>query len=300
MTTPIKVIKSITVTDTILASSNVPESDVAAWSASTTYAALDRCFVGHTVYQSIAAGNINKPPASSTTEWVEVGPTNRWRMFDLSSTTQTTIGASCYYEFAPGQAVNAMSLINMSGITSIRLRLTDPAFGVVYDRSLDITPVPSESGWYAWFFEMRVEQTMAIIDDMPSYPNATLRVDITSSGTGYVGGLAFGSMRDIGMGVLQGAKVAIQDYSRKERNDFGDTVLVKRAFSKRSTVSTIIDNDDLDNVYDLLADLRSTPCLWLLSDKFRALAIFGYYSSFDINIAYASHSDCTLEIEGLT
>lgn len=299
---PLRVIKSMTMTDGMLAGTSVPENDHAAWNSGTTYALGDRVILTstHKIYESLQAGNTGNNPTNSPLWWVEVGLTNRWRMFDLSTTTRTVVGAADYYEITPGQAVNAMALYNVSGILSVRVRLTDPSFGLVYDKTADLTFVPSESSWYAWFFDERVEQTKFIADDLPSYPTATLRIDVTSSGTAYIGVMAFGSIRSIGLGVQQGVRLGIQDYSRKERNEWGDTVLVQRAFAKRVSFQMLVENRELDNTFRLLSELRATPCLWLGSDQFNSLAVFGFYNNFDINIAYATYSDCTIDVEGLT
>jgi hypothetical protein len=299
---PLRVIKSISMTDGMLTATSVPENDHAAWNSGTTYALGDRVILTstHKIYESLQAGNTGKNPASEPLWWVEVSPTNRWKMFDLSTTTRTVVGAADYYEIKPGLAVNVLALYNISGILTVRVRLTDPSFGVVYDKSTDLTPLPSESSWYAWFFEERTEQTLFVVEDLPSYPNATLRIDVTSYGTAYIGALVFGSMRSIGLGVQRGVQLGIQDYSRKERNEWGDTVLVQRAYSSRVSFQTLIDNKELDNTFRLLTDMRATPCLWLGSDRFNSLAVFGFYNNFDINIAYATYSDCTIDVERLT
>ena len=302
MSKPLRVIKSISMADAMLTATSVQENDHPAWSSGTTYARGDRVIMTstHKIYESLQAGNTGNNPTNSPLWWVEVSPTNRWRCFDLSNTTQTVVGAADYYEITPGQAVNALALINISGILTVRVRLTDPRFGLVYDKTADLTLVPSESSWYAWFFEPRTEQNQFVVEGIPSYPHATLRIDVTSSGTAYIGAFIFGSVRSIGLGVQQGVRLGIQDYSRKERNEWGDVVLTQRAFAKRVSFQTLIDNKELDNTFRLLTELRATPCLWLGSDRFNSLAVFGFYNNFDINIAYTTYSDCTIDVEGLT
>ena len=298
----LKVIKSVAVTDAILTATSVLEADHAAWSGASTYALGDRRILisTHKIYESLQAGNLNKNPATEASWWVEVGPTNQWKLFDLSSTTQTQVGAADYYEFEPGQAVNAVSLVNISGILTVRVRLTDPSFGVVYDKTANLMGSPSESSWWAWFFGVRTEQIQFTDADLPSYPNATLRIDVTSSGVAFIGALVFGVQRTIGMGVQQGLRLGLQDYSRKERNEWGDTVLVQRAYAKRATVSMLLDNRELDNAYTLLVDLRATPCLWVISDNYSSLSLFGFFSNFEITISYARYSDVSIELESLT
>lgn len=300
MSKPLRVIKSLAVTDATLVATSVPEADHAAYNAGTTYALADRVISAHKIYESVQAGNVGHAPATEPNWWAEVGPTNRWRLFDLSSTTATTVDAADYYEFAPGVAANALALINISGLSSVRVRMTDIDYGVVYDQTADLSSVPSEASWYAWFFEARTQQSQFVISDLPSYPNAVLRVDVTSGGTATIGALIYGTERSIGIGINKGVRLGIQDYSRKERNDWGDTVLVQRAYSRRMSLSMLIENEQLDNTFDLLADMRATPCLWIGSVGTRSLTVFGFYSNFDINIAYARYSDCSIDVEGLT
>ena len=300
MSQALKVIKSFTVTDAMLTGTSVTEADHATWLVGTTYALGARVILNHLIYESLQAGNVGKAPATEALWWVEVSPTNRWKMFDLSSTTQTIVDAADYYEFTPAQAVNAVALVNISGILTVRIRLTDPSFGVVYDKTADLADVPSESSWWAWFFEPRTEQTQFIASDLPSYPNAVLRIDVTSSGTAYIGALVFGVQRAIGVGVKQGLRLGMQDYSRKERNAWGDTVLIQRAYSKRASVAMLLENSELDNTYGLLVDLRATPCLWIMSDSYGSLSLFGFFTNFEIGISYARYSDVTIDLESLT
>ena len=104
----------------------------------------------------------------------------------------------------------------------------------------------------------------------------------------------------IGEGIELGASVGIQDYSRKEKNDFGDYVLVQRNYSKRARFSMAVLNDQIDALQDLLVDLRTTPCVWIGDDRYQSTMIYGFYKDFDIVIAYHLVSDCNIEIEGLT
>ena len=98
----------------------------------------------------------------------------------------------------------------------------------------------------------------------------------------------------------QGVRLGIQDYSRKERNEWGDVVLKQRAFATRVTFQMLVENKQLDNTYRLLTELRATPCLWIGSSDFNSLSVFGFYNNFDISIAYSVYSECSIDIEGLS
>ena len=62
MTTGLKVIKSISMTDAMLVATSVPETDHPVYSAATTYANGARVILNHKIYESVQDGNIGKDP----------------------------------------------------------------------------------------------------------------------------------------------------------------------------------------------------------------------------------------------
>lgn len=299
---PLTVAKPVTVTPAMLVATDVPETDYAAWAAGTTYALDDRVILTstHKVYQSVQAGNLGHDPATSPTWWAEVSPTNRWKAFDLSNSTQTAKATSLYYEIEPGVAVNAVAALNLTGAQSIRIRVTDPVFGLLYDTTTSLATIPADPTWYAWFFGERTEQPQHIALDLPSYPNATVRVDLAGNGSLAVGVLLLGQQKSFGVGVHYGARLGIRDYSTKETNEWGDVVLMQRAFSKTRNLTVLLNNTELDRVEALLTSLRATPALWVASQDYAALTAFGFFSNFEVLVAYPTESDCDISIEGLT
>lgn len=302
MTTELAIIKPITVTPAMLLSSSVPEDDYPEWDAGTTYSGGDRVILAaqHSVYESLIDANTNKPPLSNlVSAWVRVGPTNRWKAFDRSNSSQTKQANEIDYEIEPGYAVSSLALLNLANLHKVTVTMDDPTFGEVYSREIDVTPLPPEPSWYAWFFGQREEVKQITLRDLPTYPQAVLTVEIDGGADLAVGVLMLGQERRTGAKVLAGASAGIQDYSRKEADEFGDVILVERAYAKRATLLLFLDNDDIDAFYELLAEIRATPCLFI-AGKRRMLTIYGFYKEFDILINYSRNSDATIEIEGLT
>ena len=58
----LKVIPPVTITDSILLSSSVPETDYAAWNSGTTYSIGNRVILTstHKIYESLQNSNLNK------------------------------------------------------------------------------------------------------------------------------------------------------------------------------------------------------------------------------------------------
>lgn len=298
--TPLKIVKPQPVTDAVLIETDVPESSHPVWSAGTSYALGARVHLvsTHKVYESTIAGNIGNDPAS-TVQWVEVGPTNRWAVFDRSNSTATTKSTSFFYRLLPSGAFNAVALLGLVGAQTLLVRVTHPTLGLIFDRTVGLTGLPEQVGWWEWFFGQRIGPSLSVMTDLPGLPGSELRVDVTGATNLAAGVLLFGSAKDIGLLVQQGARLGIQDYSRKETNEFGDLVLVQRAFAKRATFDVPIKAEFLDESINFLTSIRATPCLFI-APRYESGVIYGFYKEFDVNIAYAAVSECSLQVEGLT
>lgn len=298
------VVAPTTITPAMLVSTDVAEADHAAYNGATTYAEGDRCIVvaTHSIYQSLIGSNTGNDPTATPTvpKWAYAGPTNRWKLFDTSISSQTAQATSMSYRLQVGRAVSHLSAINFIGATSIRVRVDDPVYGVVYDKTVSLSSVPVGMGWWAWTFGTRTTPTQAIFSDLPSFPTADILIDIEGGASLAVGVLLLGQPRTFSLGVKAGARVGIQDYSRKERSDYGDVLVVERAFSKRADFEMLLAASEVDSLLSFLAGVRATPCLWIGSERYESTTIYGFYKSFDIVISYVDYSDCSLELEGLT
>lgn len=299
------VVQPVQITPVMILDSNVPETDYAAWSSGTTYALDARVIITstHKVYQSLQAGNTNKNPVSEPLWWIEVSSTNRWKVFDSSLSSATVQDTNIYYEIEPGQAVNSIAALNIENVTEINITVYSPftgSPGIVYSSTTDFSPLPPSPDWWSFFYGARIQPTQIIKTDIPSYTDCIVGIEFIG-GTGLsVGAILMGQQRAFGLGIKYGTRIGIQDYSRKETNEFGDTVLVRRAFAKRGSFDMLLDKREVDLFQNFLATIRATVCLWIGSDQYESTTIYGFYKNFDILINYPEHADCELEIEGLT
>lgn len=296
------VVRPVPVTPAMLISTDVPETDHPAWASGTTYALGARVIsvATHKVYQSAIDGNLGKNPTTDATAWKEVGSTNRWRVFDRSVSSQTAKASTISYRLRMGQAVTSLAALNLTGATSMQVRVVDPTYGTVYDKTVDLSSVPVAVGWWEWYFGERRTPTQALLMDLPSFPAADVLIDLVGTAELAVGVILLGQLRTFSMGVRMGARVGIQDYSRKERTEFGDVVLMERAFAKRASFSLLLRSEEVDTLNAFMAEVRATPCLWIGSSRYESTTVYGFYKSFDIVISYYDYSDSELELEGLT
>src|SRR3990170_7159070 len=118
------VIPPLTITDARLISSTVSEPDAGSpstepvYNAGTTYGLGDIAIstTTHLKYESLAAGNIGNA-LTDTTKWLELGPTNKWAMFDLLRSTATSAAASLSVVIAPGTRIDSLALLGLVGDT---------------------------------------------------------------------------------------------------------------------------------------------------------------------------------------
>lgn len=293
------------ITGSGLVYSNVAETDYSVWSSATTYALATRVILTssgtHKIYESLQASNLNHDPLTSPLWWVEVSPTNRWCAFDTSVSTQTKQSTTINYSVSPGQAVNTVAALNIYGANSLTVTMSSAlAGGTVYTKTVDLSSRPIESEWWAWFYGAKTAPTQCVLNDLPSYSDCVVNFSFSGTTSLAVGVLMFGLQRSFGVGINYGARVGIQDYSRKEKNDFGDTVLVQRAFAKRANFDMQIEKYEVDAFQNFLSDVRAKPCLWIGSASYESTTVFGFYKNFDILISYPTFADCSLELEGLT
>jgi len=282
-----------------MVNSSVLEDEYPPWELAATYTEDARVIFDHRVWQSLQAANTGKQPDSNAPWWVEVGPTNRMKAFDLSHTTQTRFAHTAWFEINTGRAVNGIALLAFDGLRSVRVRVIDPGYGTVYDKTTMLWTHPDQSGWYPWTFGERHERSNFFALDLPSYPTAKVQLDFEAASDAGIGVILLGQQKQIGLGVLAGVRMGIVDYSRKTTNEWGDVTLQKRGFSRTRTLDVLISNDELDNVDRILSDLRATPAFWVLSDRRERLNVYGKYNGYDLGVQYARNSELSLQLEGL-
>lgn len=295
-----KIIRPMRVDDAALLASNVPESDHPAWAADGVYAKGARVVLAsaHRRYESLIDGNSGRSPASSPTAWLDIGATNRWAAFDSSVGSSTQAAGLVDVTVRGSGRVNAVALMDMEA-TSVRVRMTDPKDGLVYDRTIDLVSASGISDWYAYFFEPVLRRRDLVLFDLPPYSDATVRVEIFNpAGTASVGVLVLGQQHTLGE-TRYGLSLGITDYSKKQRNEFGEVSVVERPASKRARAAVRMPAGSVDRVMRLLTQYRAVPLVWVATAIYDASIVYGFYKDVDIVISGPVWVDCSLEIEGL-
>ncbi len=157
------------------------------------------------------------------------------------------------------------------------------------------------TGCYTYFFTPNEKVAEVVAFDLPSYSTQTIFITLSvPAGDVSVGEIVLGAQKTIG-GAVFGSGIGIVDYSRKERDDFGNAVIVERGYSQTSSYDVSIETKNVRHIQRQLGRLRAKPLVWSgTDDGGYGLLIYGYFTDFDIQLSGPLFSDCSIEVEGLT
>jgi hypothetical protein len=303
-------IEPITIDDTKFGFTdlNEPEfgvgADPALWNAATAYAAADRVTrsTTHRIYQRLIAGTTATAPESDLVNWVVVGPTNKWAMWDASNSSQTQKAENFSYHIFLGASDVADTVVfdNVDADVIRLIAFTDGFSTEVYDETI-VLKTHNVDNWYDYFFSDFVYAKTAVFDGLPPLTGMIFSVTVFKSGSiAKVGTCVVGRSRRIGWTHF-GASVGLVDFSVKSTDSFGNTTFVERPYSKRMNVAIEIRSDRVDEVVNALAPYRAKPVMYLgVGGRYASMVMLGKYQSFDVVIPGPVFSQCNLEIEGLT
>jgi len=295
------IISPITITDAMLTSASIAETDYAAWSAATAYTVGQRVIrtttATHSIYERLIAGTTATAPESDTVNWVRVGPTNRWAAFDASAGTISSALASVSWTFSPG-LVTSLALLEMNAAT-LSVVMRDGVGGtIVYSGTMTLAKSTSKS-WSEYFFSDIVRRSSVVLDDLPPYSNGSITVTLTGSGTVSVGTVAVGKQYEVGA-TTYGASIGIVDYSVKSTDAFGVTTIAQRGYARKVTLPISVPTAGIDETARRLALVRATPCIYVGSPDYDSTIVYGLYRDWSIDMQYPNFSHCSITVEGLT
>jgi hypothetical protein len=261
----------------------------------TTYFTGDRVIdaAAHLVYEA-AAGSTGVALTDSAT-WLEVGPTNKWAMFDASNTTRSEGGAQIVVTIAPAGRVDSIGLFNLDA-ASVRIQSATSG----YDQTISLVETSGIDDWYAWFFEPVERRDQLLATDLPAWLNQTITITIDNgTATAAAGTLIVGQFIDMGLS-LAGAEAGIVDYSTKDVDRWGNYTLTEGPFVDKLSITAVVDYEDVDRVKRFLADYRATPTAWQGTDQFGAVTLLGFARSYSLKFDEPQEGTVSLELEGIS
>ena len=305
-----RVLIPLTVKDSNLISTTIPENDYPVWSSVTSYVAGDLVIstVTHRIYEAIQASTNIDPTTdfSDPPYWLDIGATNRWKAFDQKISDPVTVpdGVNLIeYELgAFGIPTNSVTLFGLKGrLTTVVA--TDATEGEIYSETISLIDNALVNDWFTYFFEPARVKSEAIFEGIPPYANATYTVSVVDDTLSepVLGQIVLGQEYTLGE-TNYGTSVSIEDFSRKERDAFGNAIIVERPFAKLIDFDFVVNTNEVRRTAILLEQVRATPAVYYAgpdTEKY-GTTVYGFYRSFSINLSGPAISNVTLEVEGLT
>jgi hypothetical protein len=302
-----RVLPPIPVTDGTFTSSTIAEPDAGetVWTAGTYATGVKRInTTTHRVYEVVADPSTHIDPvvgvATTPPTWVDIGPTNKWAMFDDVIGTVSTDNLSLSVDLDPDKVVNGVAGFNINGATSINVTMTDPSAGVVYNNDLSMLDNSSVVDYYEYFFEPRINITSFVLLDLPSYINASTSFTVVGAGDVSVGTFVYGNQISLGV-TNHGTGLQLLDFNIKERDAFGNfKVTTNRRTAKLVDYDVTIPTARIGYVYNTLSNLTTKAAVWVGTiETDDSTLVYGYYRNMNINIGAPTISSATINIEGL-
>lgn len=301
------IIKPEIVNTAKLISSNVPISEYPAWVSGTNYT------VGQMVYYQPMGEpyphdyrlyndgeNHTIPPDQQPMHWLDLGASNRFRLFDQIVSNPTSNSGSIDFTVRMAAIINGIALFGLVA-ASVRVVMTDPVDGMVYDKTVSLTDYSAITSYFTYQFEPvgdRMEQVLFL--DLPTYPAADIRIVIDNGAAiARCGEVALGQQKSIGI-TNYGTTIGIQDYSRKEVDQFGNFIIVERKFAKTADYDVTMQTDSLAAIQRYFADIRALPVVFIGDPDREETVVYGFYKDFRVPIQSPVVTSGNIRAEGLT
>ena len=292
------------ITDAMLTSSTVAETDYTAWNAATAYTAGDFAIrttaTTHAIYLRLISGTTATAPEDDATNWVRVSATNRWKMFDMLSASPTTGASPLTVVLEPGR-ISGLAIIGAVA-DSVTITLVD-GVDTVYSETVSLDQTIIEN-WDDYFFAEFAQQANVVKLDLPTYIDGVLTVTFTGTGTLSVEKLIVGTATEVGV-IQSGPRVRRRSFTTPERDDFGElTGITRRKSIPLVSQSLFIDKAMVRRARMALDLAKSCPCVFIGFDddadaNAELLTFVALCNDYEINLDHPEKAIINTELEGI-
>jgi hypothetical protein len=219
----------------------------------------------HRKYRCLVSETFDYPVDGATEDasatWIDIGPTNKWAMFDEKTTTSTIDGTSFSMTFNPVNYVNAMAFFNVAGTESINITVKDAGGTERYNEDFALIDISPIYDYYTYFFYQNTSNDELVADDLPPYYDPEITVTFTGN-TISVGAMVMGFANQIGT-ALTDTQTDTLDYSRQEYDVFGELTYIERPVVKLNTYEVLADKTINPYIQNLIKKLIGKNTLWI-------------------------------------
>lgn len=300
-------IKPVVITDSN-STSTIPEPDTVRgeieWIAG-TYQIGDKVIKvsTHRTYQAVVV-TTDDPEAGvllPVPSWVDVGPTNKYAMYDGEVGTQTIGGSPLVVTVTPSIVASGVAMFNLDGAELVNVTVVSVLAGEIYNKDINLTDNSNVTDGWTYYFAAINKADRFVLLDIPPYTDTTITVTITSSTEISIGVLAVGPQIRLGVANYN-TEIQLLDFSSRERDPvFGTFKTVKRATADLVKFDVTIPTSQVSYVRQQFRELSQVSTVWVGGDGSTSdpTSIYGYYENFVNNISGPSVTKSTITIQGV-
>ena len=294
---------------------NVVE-DVPAWNVATAYSPGARVSVTtpslsiaqRGIYEALA-NTTGESPQSFPAKWIRVSAAEVDQPFDkVVATGARAVAGNITYSLQSQTTQSDTVILYVDNVVSARVRVIEHlTSNVIYDQTINLADTSLIVDAWTYFFGRVDLFSSCIFEGVPAFARNTIEVTLERQSPDST--TPFPEAREIVIGqslnignLTSGGRVGIEDFSRKERDTFGNFNVIQRAYSDFADFGLILRGNEVDTVRRRLAALRATPCVYHAGQENvgRGLIAFGFFKDLAIEFTSGPIATCTLSIEGLT
>lgn len=252
-----------------------------------TYTLGQQRRVGDTLYE-VVANTTDDDPISVTTEWVNIGPANRYAAFDLQ------VGADKYriletvskrdglVEFVL-TGLSRITQITLSGLvaTQVRVIVSTVDSGQILNISYDLSDAADYNGsFWAWCFLPKDLETQYILNDINIPSGATITIRVVNAGaTAHVANIAMGVTSEFGT-VTIGTSKKLRPRAFTDFDGLLATLIPRRPTYVVS-YKIVLQENSAGRFWRKIEGLAGKPAVFSGSDSHPEYLSYGYIESAD-------------------
>lgn len=294
-----KMILPINISDDQIIASSLAEDDHPAWSQYADYVVGDRVIRQHAIYEAAADHAGVDPVNDPTARWIRIGATNKFRAFDGYLTEPTQATQSLSYTFRLGQSNNAIALLNMTA-GALNIAAVSDSEGHVFTRDIQLISTENVFDLYSYFHAPIELISDFVIDDLPLFGDIEVTVTL-SGGEISVGQIVLGNAEVLGAAKF-GTSVSFKDYSTKDRDTFGNAIVLERAFADVVDFDFVVPTERVRQLRRKIAARRAKATVFYTTPETLnyGTLVYGFPGQLLVTLSGPAESDVTLDVEGLT
>lgn len=264
------------------------------YASDTTYALGDIVTVisadSHLLYKSTIGSNTGNP-VTDTTKWLEVGYANRWIAFDRTVQTQTVAPKQITMTIAPGQLINLLTLLNITGAS---VTVSQSISGYSKTKRLLTHPVKN---WYDWHYE-RLRQVKDVVFDIPPYKAGVLTVTVDNNDDqAGIGCLFIGKGKFVGTTQWE-FNGGVLSYSTS-KEELGVITMNKRPNAKKLNFEVMVSQGYEDEAYRILTDATDVEVVLVATSAYGMGLAYGFLGQWNVPVSNSGKT-ASIEFKALT